>query len=346
MLNGNADGRLARSEAKAVASPGALAVDVGVQFVLTPEVERLASRALAYLRAGYPVHFWGPAGSGKTTLALHVAALRGRAVTLMHGDDELGSSHLVGADSGYRRRTTVDNYVRSVIRTEETMNTLWAESRLTVACRNGDTLVYDEFTRSRPEANNVLLSVLEERLLTLPRRTGRGECHVEVDPEFRAIFTSNPEEYAGVHRTQDALLDRLIGIHVDYYDRDTEICIAAARSGMEAADAAAIVDIVRELRRLGVNKQGPSLRAGIMIARLARQQGAEVRQDDLTFRGICRDVLAGALPKVVRDGVNELGCVVDAAITRHLRAATGPASTRSRDSDDDAGSPTSRGREQ
>ena len=29
------------------------------------------------------------------------------------------------------------------------------------------------------------------------------------------IFTSNPEEYAGVHKTQDALLDRMITIAVE-----------------------------------------------------------------------------------------------------------------------------------
>ncbi len=63
--------------------------------------------------------------------------------------------------------------------------------------------------RSRPEANNVLLAILEERLLEMP--SGRvNEGYTCVHPNFRAIFTSNPEEYAGVHKTQDALLDRMI----------------------------------------------------------------------------------------------------------------------------------------
>jgi len=43
------------------------------------------------------------------------------------------------------------------------MNTLWVDNRLTTACANGNTLIYDEFNRSRPEANNALLSVLEGR---------------------------------------------------------------------------------------------------------------------------------------------------------------------------------------
>ena len=42
-------------------------------FVSTPMVERVARRALRYLQSGYSVHLRGAAGTGKTTLALHLA---------------------------------------------------------------------------------------------------------------------------------------------------------------------------------------------------------------------------------------------------------------------------------
>ncbi|MBZ5546211.1 MAG: gas vesicle protein GvpN, partial [Acidobacteriia bacterium] len=39
------------------------------EFVLTPHIQALTDRALSYLDVGYGVHFAGPAGTGKTTLA-------------------------------------------------------------------------------------------------------------------------------------------------------------------------------------------------------------------------------------------------------------------------------------
>ena len=87
------------------------------EFVVTPFVEELTERALAYLQVGYAVHFAGPAGTGKTTLAFHVAAKLGRPVTLVHGDDEFGSSDLIGRDSGYHKSKLIDNYIRSVLKT-------------------------------------------------------------------------------------------------------------------------------------------------------------------------------------------------------------------------------------
>jgi gas vesicle protein GvpN len=274
-------------------------------FVLSPVLQRLVRRATSYLRAGYSVHLRGPAGTGKTTLALHLAHLRGRPVVLVHGDDDLSSGDLVGRDRGYRRTQVVDNFVRSVVKTRETVDAIWSDSRLTVACQEGATLVYDEFTRSRPETNNALLSILEERVLNLPRPRASGASHVDVHPEFRAVCTSNSEEYAGVHRTQDALLDRLVTLPVDHHDRATEIAIARAKSGVSAGDAARIVDVVRDVRAAGVASPGPSLRACIIIARVCSQEGIRPRSGNARFRDLCQDVLGG-------------GAVLDEMLTRGL----------------------------
>lgn len=242
-------------------------------FVSSPYVEDLTQRALTYLEIGYPLHLAGFAGTGKTTIAFHIAAKLGRPVILIHGDDEFVSSDLTGKDVGYKKSKFIDNYIHSVLKSEENMRVLWMENRLTTACRDGFTLIYDEFNRSRAEANNVLLSVLEEKMLSLPSLGEVQGGYIEVHPEFRAIFTSNPEKYAGVHKAPDALMDRLITLDLGHYDRETEIRIAVARSGLARADGEIVVDLVRELRGVGVNNHRPTIRACIAIASvLARKE--------------------------------------------------------------------------
>lgn len=268
----------------------ALSVRPRPDFVETPTIRELTERSLAYLAAGFPVHFRGPAGTGKTTLALHVAAHLERPVMFIAGDEEFATSDLIGGQYGYRYRKVVDRFIHTVMKYEEDAVQRWVDNRLTTACREGFTLVYDEFTRSRPEANNVLLGVLEERLLILPDMN-RRDAYIKVHPEFRAIFTSNPQEYAGVHEAQDALSDRLVTVDLDYYDRETEIEITAARSGLPPEEATRIVDVVRDYRASGEYDQTPTLRACIMIAKVSALQGLQPTAQDPRFVRICLDLL-------------------------------------------------------
>jgi nitric oxide reductase NorQ protein len=305
-----------------------LTLDKRPDFVETPYVQDITERALSYLRAGYPVHLSGPAGTGKTALAMHVAAQLDRQVMLIHGDDEFGSSDLVGGNNGYRSSKVIDNYVHSVIKKEESVSKEWVDNRLTSACKYGLTLIYDEFTRSRPEANNVLLSVLEERLLVLPS-VQFGEGYLKVHPDFSAIFTSNPEEYAGVHKTQDALLDRMITLKLDRHDAETEIAITHAKSGLSQKQAQAIVEMIREFRTIGVNNARPTIRACIMLARIVASRGGVVDASDPMFRKICHDVVNIDCVKVTHDsqtlGLDRLNEIIDRFCTVAVKPDLVPA---------------------
>lgn len=262
-------------------------------FVATPYVQSMTERGLSYIRAGFPLHLAGPSGVGKTTLAMHLAHEIGRPVMLMTGDDEFGTSDLVGGATGYDRKRVVDRFIHSVKKVEESVREAWVDNRLTLACREGLTLVYDEFTRSRPEANNVLLSVLEEGVLILPAQR-RGSSYLRVHPDFSAIFTSNPEEYAGVHKAQDALLDRMVTIEVGTFDFEMEVAVTQAKSGVSGADAVVIVTIVREVRDLLGGSHVPTIRAAVVLAKITAQEGGTI-SDASWFESACCDVLLSTL---------------------------------------------------
>jgi gas vesicle protein GvpN len=262
-------------------------------FVETPYVRNAISRALNYIRAGYPVHFAGPAGTGKTSLALYTAAQLDRPVMLIHGDEQFNTSDLVDGEQGYWRRRVLDNFIHSVMKTNESFSIEWMENRLTVACKHGFTLLYDEFTRSRPEANNALLSVLEEKILDLPAARGE-EGYLSVHPDFSAIFTSNPEE---------ALKDRMITIKLGHYDRETAIAITCANSGISRPQAEKIVDIVRGTGRDG---EMPMVRLCIMLAKVLKQADGELSAKDGMFVETCLDILTSEVGEIDEVSVTSL----------------------------------------
>ncbi|MGI0494922.1 gas vesicle protein GvpN [Alkalinema pantanalense CENA528] len=265
------------------------------RFVTTPAIERVTARALRYLLSGFSIHLRGPAGTGKTTLALHLADLLERPMMLMFGDDDAKTSDLIGTQAGYTRKKVVDNYIHSVVKVEDQLRQTWVDSRLTLACREGFTLIYDEFNRSRPEVNNVLLSVLEEKILVLPPESNRVE-YVRVNPQFRAIFTSNPEEYCGVHSTQDALMDRLITITMPEPDELTQQEILVQKVEIDRASAALIVRLVKAFRAETKTSNSSGLRSCLMISTICRDHDIEISLHNPDFRDVCQDILLSRSP--------------------------------------------------
>mgnify|MGYP001566041117 FL=1 len=270
-------------------------------FVETPYVTALTERALGYVKAGFPVHFRGASGTGKTSLALHVASRIGRPVVMIHGDAEYRTSDLVGGEYGYRLRKVIDRFVSRVLKVEEDMVKRWVDNRLTVACKYGFTLIYDEFTRSRPEANNILLSILQEGMMDMPAGRGGEESYVRVDPRFTAIFTSNPEEYAGVHRSQDALRDRMVTLDLDLFDLETEVRITHAKSGLRLEDVEKIVAVVRALRASGVCEFAPTIRGSIMIAKSLRVLNGQLKGANGILEQTCQDILGSETSRLGRN---------------------------------------------
>ena len=275
------------------------------EMLAVPGLADLERRATEYVRLGHPLHLRGPAGSGKTMLALRVAARLRRPIVLLVGDASFDTRRLVGGEEMTRTRRVVDRYISSVMKVESQTHGVWLDRAVAMACIEGRTLVYDEFNRAPAAANNVLLTVLEERLLVLPK-TVRGESYMPVHPEFRVIFTSNPIDHVGTNPAQDALTDRMITLDLEDFDRETELAIVAQRSGLKPAEAACIVDIVRDFRASREYAQRPTVRASIMIGCLAAAQRVRIAADDRHFVQICLDLLSSKL-KPGEDGLPDAG---------------------------------------
>ncbi|WP_254530690.1 gas vesicle protein GvpN [Natrinema gelatinilyticum] len=289
-----------RSGDTPLSDPAAIAPD---PFVETDAVEALQHRIAGWLEAEQPVHLIGPTGCGKTALALSVAEERARPVVWINGDNAVDTAALVGSHAGGERYEETDQFVSGVTKKTQIVRERWVDNPLSVAVREGATLVYNEFSRSNPAAHNVLLSVFEEGVLERPGKHGE-ERTIDVHPEFRTILTSNDVEYAGVHEQQDALLDRFIGVHVDYYDDETERSIVAAHVDLADDDIGTIVETTRALRDELEIIVGT--RAAITAAKglaVFDHDGENGKFDDEMLTNVFTDVLA---PKIAREGDGDI----------------------------------------
>jgi len=233
-------------------------------FVETEQVRRIKDRVKLWTKVGYSPHIVGPTGCGKTTIALQVAKELERPTVWINGDEQMTTTDLIGGYSEMEAESVRDRFIHNVMLAKDRTKYTWVDNPLTLACKYGYTLVYNEFSRAKPEANNVLLSVLEEHILELPTFFGE-ERYIKVHPDFNVIFTSNSIEYAGVHRPQDALLDRMVDIYMDYYDFDTEVKIVQAHTGVSLREAEKVVKAVRIIREKMPEPYKPGTRAEIMI---------------------------------------------------------------------------------
>lgn len=159
-------------------------------------------------------------------------------------------------------------------------------SVLTAACLRGATLLADR-------AGTELAAIGPQLAAALGGTTATGPVHLD----FRAILVTAPGEALA-----PGVADRLVPLCCDGPDRETEIAIAASRSGLPAEDAGRIVDMVRDIRRSREYAERPSLRCTIALCRLAPALGCAISADDPRFMALVLDVL-GARLRHTADGL-------------------------------------------
>lgn len=134
--------------------------------------------------------------------------------------------------------------------------------------------------------------------MDLPVGRGGDESYLRVDPNFTGIFTSNPEEYAGVHRSQDALRDRMITMDLDHFDEETEVAIVRAKAALPRKETERIVKVVRTLRESGACEFAPTVRGAIMIAKSLAVLNGHAKGSSAIFQQVCQDILASETSRV------------------------------------------------
>ena len=219
---------------------------------------------VAALSAGRHMLLEGPPGTGKSTLLRAVASELGIGFAFVEGNAELTPARLIGSFDP--ARVLSDGYSPDV----------FVEGALVSALREGWLLYLEEINRIPEETLNVLIGVMSEHELHVPR-LGR----IEAAPGFRLVAAMNPFDAVGTARISSAVYDRTCRLAVGYQDAVEESSITRRVCGDAPGEAqwlAKVVEVVRRTRSHPDVRIGSSVRGAIdcvlVAGRLAAIRGA------------------------------------------------------------------------
>ena len=228
---------------------------------------------VAALVADRHVVIEGPPGTGKSTLLRTVAHELGVGFEFVEGNAELTPARLVGHFDP--ARVLAEGYDPDV----------FVDGPLAAALRDGSLLYVEEINRVPEETLNVLITVMSEGELHVPR-LGR----LPAAPGFRLVAAMNPFDAIGTARISGAVYDRVCRLAVGYQTATDERCIVEQASGVTDLDpewVAKVVELVRRTRDHGDLRVGSSVRGAIdmcaVASSLAAVRGSTVHAGDVSL---------------------------------------------------------------
>jgi MoxR-like ATPase len=219
----------------------------------------------AALRSGAHVLLEGPPGTGKSTLLRRVASGRRVPFVLVEGNAELTPARLVG------------HFDPALVLSKGYRPDIFVDGPLLEAMRTGGLLYVEELNRVPEETVNVLLTVMSEGEITVPR-LGR----VPATFGFGLVAAMNPYDAVGTARISSALYDRTCRISMGYQSVAAERAILALRTSCPEVDwRNRMVELVRGTREHADIRVGSSVRGAIDAVGLAGELAA-LRGVDVT----------------------------------------------------------------
>ena len=213
---------------------------------------------VAALAADRHVLLEGPPGTGKSTVLRSLAEATGSEFVFVEGNAELTPSRFVGTFDP--AQVLADGYVPEA----------FVDGPLITALRDGALLYVEEINRVPEETLNVLITVMSEAELHVPRlgRVGAAEG-------FRLVAAMNPFDSVGTARISAAIYDRMCRITMGYQDAETETRVVLREvPGADVDFAAKVVTVVRGTRTHPGVRVGSSVRGAIDLVLLARELAA------------------------------------------------------------------------
>ncbi|MBG7605269.1 MAG: MoxR family ATPase [Actinobacteria bacterium] len=240
---------------------------------------------VAALVASRHIVIEGPPGTGKSTLLRSIADELGVGFEFVEGNAELTPARLIGHFDP--ARVLAEGYDPEV----------FVDGPLAAALRDGSLLYIEEINRVPEETLNVLITVMSEGELHVPR-LGR----LAAAPGFRLVAAMNPFDAIGTARISGAVYDRVCRLAVDYQSSADEQEITERESSEAALDpkwVEQVVELVRLTRTHSDLRVGSSVRGAIDMCAVANSL-ATVRGSSPSAGDVSLDAALVALSGRVR----------------------------------------------